>query len=1104
MPFASVALLLVAACCRDTHPPPPPPEEKALTEEIVTENNRGVALMLQFDYDAAFRVFSSLATDHPELQDLQVNTAISQLNRQQAGDSEAALSRLEAVLENDPENLRAAYCAGLLLLYRGDADVANAKFQRVVDASGDDAYAAYWLGQCQAEQQQYEEALKWYQKAAQLDPYLRSAYYGSFVALRQLGRAEEAKAQLEDYERLKHNLLGRLAEFKYTRMGAKGEAIALEVTRSEPVTVPEGSVFEDGKPLVIVGVGQESWQSEDVPRNASCADINGDGELDFFVTGLSGDDGMHNAVCIQGDGEFRLAEEHPLNGVANVNAALWGDFDNDGFVDVYLARRGPNQLWRQTEESWEDVTESTQTSAGDFNTTDGAMYDADHDGDLDLLLVNDDGPIELLNNNRDGSFRPLAEELGLSSERGQSLVVADFDGDRDLDILLVKSQTPHDVWINNRAWNYDAGGDAWEALRNTPINVAVAGDIDGDGRVEIVYANRSQLGQFSRDDAGVWKQHAIEGAKRPEVVQQLAIEDVDGDGALDIVAASSSGWSIIPTKEVSRATLSYSAPNLAFLALAPLQSDRGASAIALVKDSQPLLWSPGSGRFKFAQLKFVGRENDADQLRSNASGVGIQAAARIDSMTTSFIGVRAHSGPGQGLLPLRIGLAGRDSADYVKVLWPDGVLQTEIAVDAGARTVTETQRQLSSCPVLFCHNGEQFVFVTDLLGVGGMGFAVGRNEYAPSRPRESVLLPAGVLAWNEGHCRLKLTEPMEEACYLDHVALVAHDLPPGWRMTVDERMNIAGPPATGEVVYFRHQLFPQSATNDRDENVFPALQDVDQIAAPPGKRDSRFLGRTEKHTVTLSFKLALDEISDARLLAHGWVEYPYSQTMFAAWQAGVTYDAPTVEARGEDGQWKIILEQFGYPAGMPREMSVPLRDLPPGCRELRISTNQEIYWDQLSVIAAEDCPKAFVQRLKLEQATLGDCGFPRWTFGPQRVPKFEWTMRTPLWDTRHQAGAYTRFGPVERLVEQTDDALAIFGPGEEIDVQFRAPPAELVDQWSRRFVLKTTGWCKDMDLYTKDGDTVGPLPIQYENAPEAKTRRDMLHRQFNTRYRSGH
>lgn len=76
--------------------------------------------------------------------------------------------------------------------------------------------------------------------------------------------------------------------------------------------------------------------------------------------------------------------------------------------------------------------------------------------------------------------------------------------------------------------------------------------------------------------------------------------------------------------------------------------------------------------------------------------------------------------------------------------------------------------------------------------------------------------------------------------------------------------------------------------------------------------------------------------------------------------------------------------------------------------------------------------------------------------------------------------------------------MAIIGPGEEVHLEFdaAAPPPP---GWRRYFVLETRGWAKDMDLYTRDGETVGPLPST--GKPEAV--RDQLHERYNTRYQSG-
>jgi hypothetical protein len=93
-----------------------------------------------------------------------------------------------------------------------------------------------------------------------------------------------------------------------------------------------------------------------------------------------------------------------------------------------------------------------------------------------------------------------------------------------------------------------------------------------------------------------------------------------------------------------------------------------------------------------------------------------------------------------------------------------------------------------------------------------------------------------------------------------------------------------------------------------------------------------------------------------------------------------------------------------------------------------------------------------------------------------RRPSYDYDRRAPLWDTRYLKGRYTAPGAVTDLVAVADEAVAIFGPGEELHLEFDASQAPLKPGWTRRFVLQARGWCKDMDLYTRDGDTVEPLP----------------------------
>ncbi len=1072
---------------------------------LVNESNRGVALMGRFDYDGARAVFSQLAESHPDDADLLVNLAIATLNRQSEGDEVLAMDNLDRALELDPSNLRARYCRGLLELHAGEAEAALADFEAVVAEDPEDPDAVYFVGQCLMQLDRADEALEFYQKAIELDPYLRSAYYRAFQTLQRMGKRDEAMATLETFKKLEDNPRGRLVEFKYTRMGRRGEVIPLGGAETQPLVRPPGPVFE--APVALdLGVSWRAGSGSGKPDpSVSVCDLNGDGRLDvFFAAAVEAEEFASNAVAIGlAEGGFALEVENPLAEVTGVNAALWGDLDNDGLTDVYLCRRGSNQLWRAIGDGrFEEITAESETSGGDRNTVDGALVDADHDGDLDIFLVNAGGPNELLNNDRDGGFRPLAAEWGLGGENqaSKSVIFADIDGDRDSDIVVIASDGPHEVLENDLLWSYRQA-DGWDSFRSADVAAAVAGDVDTDGRVELyTLASDGRLSCWKPGDDGVWRPREVAALDNGGGSERLALADVDGDGVLELLAQSGSRLSVVNIDSGQVVGLHGDGP--ATWALASLDPALGPSLVTWSFDGGAVLLGPGTGRFPYAAIEVSGKEDEGAALRSNASGIGTHLAVRIGSKWTVTSTFRHDSGPGQSLQPLSLGLGGAAAINFIAIEWSDGVYQTEMNLAAGElHRVTETQRQLSSCPVLFAWDGEKYAFVSDLLGVGGIGFAVGPGEYGEPRPWENFLLPEGLLAEREGRMILKIGEPMEEATYLDAVRLIAYDLPQGWSMVPDDRMGILGPAPTGKPLFYRRGLQPIEAVNQRGNSVTDTVLVADLRAAPVGELDQRFIGMLkDEHVLTLRFDRKLDQFGhDLALVIDGWIEYPYSQTGFAAWQAGAAFEAPTLEARGGDGEWRMVLEQWGYPAGMPRRMALPLPPLPTGTTELRLRTNQEIYWDRLEIVAIEPCPEAIRTELPLADAHLEQRGFALRTTGAQHLPHYDYARRAPVWDTRSQAGWYTRLGPVEPLLAEADGATAIFGPGEEVHLEFLAPSHPPAEDRRRVFVLESEGWCKDMDLYTRDGWTLEPLP----GSELGGDRRIALQETYNTRYRQG-
>lgn len=1135
-----------ASCQRDpssnapaTQPAPRAPAD--VTSQVVALNNRGVGLMGRFEYENARKAFDEARVLDSRNAELIVNLAIATLNRQREGDEDRALAMLDDALKLDPQALRATYNQGILRLYLQSPELAQPCFEKVVAADPQDAYAAYYLGQCLAQRKQYDQALEQYRRAIELDPLIRSAYYAASQANRALGRDDEAAKMLATFQELERNPQSHLAEFKYTRMGPKSMARVIDLPGAATIAPlkPEGPSFLSPEPLLTDGE-RFQWRAvaPDADRaiSVTACDIDGDGDIDIFIADCLGQEDLFNAVCINdGTGKFTLDADHVLAKIPDVNAALWGDVDNDGLTDVYLCRKSPNMLWRQTAKNeWSDVTAVAGVSDGEFDSVDGALFDADHDGDLDIFVVNADGPNELFNNNLDGTFRPIASEAGIAGDgRGSRQVLpVDLDDDRDLDIVVINSKPPHEFWNNERGWRYSRAS-GLDELRSADIGSIMALDLTANGRMELVTADAqfpTVWSRASREDGSEWLPRrdsevnfklALSPADR--FARPFGLADVTGEGAVEIAHTDDRGMLTISGFLGVHGPMTATLPPVAGWMFAVIDAALAPSLVMAQRDGQPMIRRPSSNAAPFITVAFTGRKVTSDnrQIRSNASGIGTRFAARIDSRWVAGDTLRNTSGPGQSLQPVAIGLGGEKQIDFLSIDWSDGVFQTELDLQPGQlHRIEETQRQLSSCPVLFAWDGEQYRFITDLLGVGGIGYMTAPNEYAPSRPWENLLLPANALQPRGEQYVLKLGEPMEEACYLDAARLVAYDLPPGWDMTIDDRMNITGPEPTGHAMYHRRDTMraPAHAIDALGSDVTASLRDVDLHAAPVGTIDERFIGRLrDEQVITVTFDAAKSEIEQARsherlrggrwtMLIDGWVEYPYSQTMFAAWQAKADYRAPTLEMKTAAGDWTIIYDQFGYPAGMPRQMALPLPaefDLDSSQTiEMRIRTNQEVYFDRIALVEVEECTDAVKTQLAMSAAALADVGFPRRSSGPQRQPSYDYDERAPLWDTRHQRGLYTEFGRVDELVAREDDALAIFGPGEEIELRFDAanlPP--LPHGWTRRFVLEARGWCKDRDLYTADGETLEPLPNA--KPPRDHAGRSAMHERFNTRYESG-
>jgi hypothetical protein len=213
---------------------------------------------------------------------------------------------------------------------------------------------------------------------------------------------------------------------------------------------------------------------------------------------------------------------------------------------------------------------------------------------------------------------------------------------------------------------------------------------------------------------------------------------------------------------------------------------------------------------------------------------------------------------------------------------------------------------------------------------------------------------------------------------------------------------------------------------------------------------------------------------------YGYVDYFSANSMYAAYQAGVTPILPYVEVQDAAGNWKRAIDSIGFPAGLARPMVADLTGrLPAGARRIRLSTNLKLYWDQILIDRTPAGQPVQIAEIPLSAANLSFHGYPQPIEGnPRSDLTYQYDHVSLSGPYVPHAGAYTRFGDVLSLLRAADDEFAIFGSGEQVELEFDAsklPP--LKPGWTRDYFFYADGFDKDMDFYEANSATVEPLPF---------------------------
>ncbi len=1093
-----------------------PQAKGAGVDEVIHANNRGAALMEQYKHSQAMEEFRKVTEGAPGWAPGFANLGLAALY---AREPAAAKESFLKAVRLDPKLPQGHYGLGLVLKNEGKTAEAIASLEKARALDPEDADILYNLGLLHARQREFEPAISSLTRARQLDPNSISVRYQLARALLQSGKRAEGDREMAVYQKLSANPkfavptgnqygeAGRYALVitdyaAFGGPGAEGPRIAVRFSDATPASGIRfrhpGPGGEPGRPPGPRDGGPGARAAR-YGSGLSVGDLDGDGRLDLVFASASSD-GRARPALYRNRGDFTFEDMTLASGVVFEGigtAAVLGDFDNDGDADLVLTRQGGGALFENDGKGhFTDVTQKAGLAIKGFVL--GATWaDVDHDGDLDLFLnrLPEPGskapsPPVLLLNRGDGTFRQGAAEMKMTGPAGGTLgsVFADFDADRDLDAVLSSAGGQDTLLDNRREQGFAARGqEAGLAARGSGRGVA-AGDVDGDGLADLVFA--------SGPDTPL--RLYLNGPRRAFTAREIAkpsgaslfgavLFDADNDSDLDLFFA---GSTLLLYLNDGKGRF-RNASDEAGLQQIPVKDGRGAAAadldgdgdldlVVTVNGGPPLLLrNEGGNRNRWLEVRPRG-------LNSNKDGVG----ARVEVLagpTWQRREVQAGAGYlSQSPATTHFGLNGRSLADVVRLLWPGGVLQAEMDVPAGQRVdETELDRKGSSCPLLFAWNGTRYDFVTDVLGVGGLGLWTAPGVYGTPFPEEYVKIESDRLAPRDGAYMIQMLENLEEITYLDEARLLALDHPrdidvyPLGAFGGKERQ-----PYRLLAVEKSARVFPARALDHNDRDVTDAILKIDRTY-PDNFRLDRLAGFAEMHHLTLEFPDGVARLRHPVLFLYGWTDFEYSSSVYAARQAGVHLTPPVLEMEDRDERvFRPVLDPMGFPPGLPRMISVDLSGLAPlSSPRLRLRTNMRVFWDQIFIAEPlEDRPaaeKVKVSEIKPSGAHLHRRGYPREHSPDGKEPKiYDYGILDNTQPFKVMTGDYTRFGRVTDLLTRADDRFVIFGKGEEVTLEF--PTKGLMEppkKWTRSFFLYANGYCKDMDPHTAFPDTVEPLPF---------------------------
>lgn len=298
-------------------------------------------------------------------------------------------------------------------------------------------------------------------------------------------------------------------------------------------------------------IGEGTWMG----ISGVFGDYNNDAYLDIYsVIDCNPNDPDAILPCFNvlykndGDNSFTdVTDQAGVHGdVAAGSAAIWVDYNNDGYLDLYVVNLGiENILYRNNGDgTFTDVTRQAGVEGGEGAQSLGlsaVFFDLDNDNDQDLYVINGFGPPSFLYLNNGGTFKDITNEAGVGDPGDPNRVaVGDYDNDGYIDIYVINYFLPNVLYRNQGDGTFE------DVAKQAGVDFESAGmgasffDYDNDGHLDIYLVNKGPNVLFHNKGDGTFEDVTEQaGVVSPLGGESCAVGDYNNDGYLDIYVANS-------------------------------------------------------------------------------------------------------------------------------------------------------------------------------------------------------------------------------------------------------------------------------------------------------------------------------------------------------------------------------------------------------------------------------------------------------------------------------------------------------------------------------------------------------------------------------------